>query len=355
MILFNDVAIKAKKHKKEIEGTISRVVSSGIFLNGPENKQFGINLKRFFTRGFITLTASGHDSIFIALSSLNLKPRDEVIIPANVYPVGFPAAQSGAKLILVDVDQNGLINISGIKNKISKRTKAIVAVHLYGLVADIKKIKKVIGKKIIVIEDCAQSFGVKPTGDIACFSFYPTKNLGTLGEGGALWTKNEKYNAFFKKAVSYGEGTRYSSEFVSGHSRIPEIQAGILNIYFKIIKKTGKIRQHLFDYYVKQLNANRKITILGTSLKEKYPHLLIMKAENRDMLQEYLKRKKIPTAVHYPRPLHLVPAFKYLKYKKGDFPKAEELSQKILSLPFHPYMTKKDIDIVVKSIEEFYG
>jgi dTDP-4-amino-4,6-dideoxygalactose transaminase len=363
---FNDIGIKAKKYQKLIIKKTLEIIKSGVFLNGKENEKLIKNLSKFLKGGYVTLTASGHDSILLALDSLNLKSSNEIIFPVNSYPTAFPIALSKAKLVPVDVDSNGLINPDEIAKKINKNTRAIIVVHLYGLISDIKKIKSLIKKKkIILIEDCAQAFGSyylnKPVGtygDISCFSFYPTKNLGALGDGGAIWTKNKKIYKFFKQAVGYGEKEKYNSEFISGHSRLSEIQAGIINVYFKDLKKTINLRKKALETYQKLINKfklQNKIRILFES-KNSSPllHLLVIECKNRDKLKNYLIKNKIPIYIHYPIPTHLVPAFSYLNYKKGGFPIAEKLSKNILSLPFHSEISKKEIFFIIKSVADFY-
>jgi len=242
-IFFNEVQLKAIQYKKEIEKKVSEIVDSGIFLHGKENETLVKNLNKYLGKGNAVITHSGTDALHLAIKSLKLSDKDEVIFPVNTYPTAFPLAISKVKLVPVDVDENGLINPKEITKKLAKKTKAIIVVHLYGLVVNLDEIKKTIKNRgIFLIEDCAQAFGSlykkKPVGtfaDISCFSFYPTKNLATLGDGGAIWTNNKKLYNHFKKIISYGEKKRYFSQFIAEHSRLPEIQAGVLNIYFKNI------------------------------------------------------------------------------------------------------------------------
>ncbi len=366
-IAFNEAALKPQRHKKELIKVFTSVIDSGIFLRGSQNELLLKNLQRYLKNPFVIFTSSGHSALQSAVTSLFLKPTDEVIFPVNSYPTAFPIALSRAKPVPVDVDENGLINPQKIEEKISKNTKAIVIVHLYGLVADINKIKNIIkNKKIILIEDCAQAFGSfykgKPVGaygDISCFSFYPTKNLATLGDGGALWTKHKKLYQYFKKAVSYGENKRYQSEFVAGHSRLPELQAAVLNVYLKTInreiERKKAIREEYFDY-LKYFKLETFIRPLFHK-KNSSPnlHLLEVEVKKRDQLKDYLMKKGIETSLHYPLPIHLVPAFFYLKYKRGSFPVAERLSRNILSLPFHSYLTKNHVHYIIKALREFYA
>lgn len=362
---FNDVFLKAKKYSDKILKAVFKVIESKNYLSGKENRILENNLKKYLKGGNVVTVASGHDAILLALQSLDLKPEDEVIFPVNSYPTAFPVALTKAKLIPCDVDRNGLINVNEIAKKINKNTKVIILVHLYGFVVNIDEINKLVkGKNIILIEDCAQAFGAKynnkPVGslcDIGCFSFYPTKNLGTLGDGGAIWTKNNSYYQYFLEAKAYGEKNRYNSLFTSGHSRLPEIQASILNIYFKNIKKELNDRIKLAEYFNKRINEEKLanyVRPLNNNCHQSLLHLFVVEAKKRNELQRYLKGKGIPTLIHYPYPIHLVPAFSYLGYKSGDFPIAERLLKNILSLPFHPMMTKKQINYIIKLIKRFY-
>lgn len=363
-IEFNHTAQLARKNLKQISKQIYSVLESGIFLDGKQNQILEKKLTKFLGSGFVTTTASGHDALLICLQTLQLKKNDEIIFPINSYPTAFPLAQSGAKLIPVDVDENGQIDPKEIEKKITKRTKVIVTVHLYGLVGNLRGIIKLARKhNLFLIEDAAQSFGTKfrnkPTGtlgDIGCFSFYPTKNLGTLGDGGAIWTKNKKLHNFLQKAKSYGEKKRYYSDFISGHSRIPEIQAGVLNYYLKLFPSEKKQRQILAKLYLKYLEGITHVRpLLSNEESDSMQHLFVIEAEKRDLLRRFLASKKIPTAIHYPYPIHLLPAFSGLQYKKEDFPVSERLSKRIISLPFHQYLTEKDIVYIVGLIKKFYN
>lgn len=336
------------------------------YLSGKENRILANNLKKYLKGGNVVTVASGHDALFIAISALNLSKNDEIIFPANSYPTAFPISLTKAKPVLCDVDNDGLIDIKQITDKITKNTRAIVAVHLYGLVCNIDEINKLVkGKNIILIEDCAQAFGAKynnkPVGslcDIGCFSFYPTKNLGTLGDGGAIWTDSKERYKYFLKSKSYGEIKKYFSEFITGHNRLPEIQAGILNVYFKNIKYDLNKKIRLAKYYkerIKKSGLTKYLRVLKSGINSTpVQHLFVVEVKNRDQLKKYLQNKGIPTLIHYPYPIHLVPAFSYLGYKSGDFPIAEKLAKNILSLPFHPMMTKKQIDFIVVTIHKFY-
>lgn len=358
---FNAVGLTAKNHEKELIRAFLRVLRSGIFLNGQENQKLEAELQKKFGSGFVTTVASGHDALFLSLLALHLKPTDEVIFPVNAYPTAFPVALSGVKPVPVDVDENGQLDPQALEKAITNHTKAIIMVHLYGLVGEIGKIRKICKmNKLVLIEDAAQAFGstyqgkpVGTIGDIGCFSFYPTKNLGSLGDGGALWTVKKTWHEFFVKAKAYGEKIRYASEFVSGHSRLPELQAAALRVYLRFLDKEVELRRNVFSWYKSSFHGVRILESDRRSLPA--PHLLVIEADKRDALQKFLKTRGIETLVHYPYPVHLVPAFRFLKYPKGSFPVAERLASRILSLPFHPFMKKSEVFSIVQTIKTFYG
>ncbi len=366
IISFNSVSLSAVDNKKEILNRISGVIQKGEYLNGNETKKLEAKLSKLLGNGYATTTASGHDSLLLALASLHLQKDDEVIFPVNSYPTAFPVCLSGAKAIPVDVAINGQIDIEKLKQKITPKTKAVVLVHLYGLIGNIQAIVTLLkAKHIVLIEDCAQSFGsfykdrpVGTFGDIACFSFYPTKNLGTLGDGGGLYTKHKRLYDFFLQAKSYGEKKRYQSEFLSGHSRLPEIQAAILYIYLKTLTRDFLKRKKIATYYKKKIKEKSLLPFVRvlTSDPQSDPvlHLFVIEAKRRDKLMQFLQRRGIPTLIHYPYPIHLLPAFKQLGLTYGDFPTAEGLAKSILSLPFHQYLSKREIDVIVNALKEFY-
>lgn len=363
---FNHLILNSRKKIRERIKIISEVIKSGAYLNGKQSETLTQSLQKYLGKGLVTVCGSGHDALSISLSSLNLEADDEIIFPVNVYPTAFPVSLSKGKPIPVDVTENGQIDPDEFAKKLTKKTKAIIMVHLYGMVGDLYKIKEMIkGRGIILIEDCAQAFGtlyenepVGTFGDISCFSFYPTKNLSTLGDGGALWTKNRRFFSYFLKAKSYGEKERYISQFVSFHSRMPEIQAGILNLYFQWIDGDLKKRRVIEAFYrksIRDLKINKFIRPLESS-KLSIPalHLFVVEAKNRNKLKKYLDTYSIPTFIHYPYPVHLLPAFSYLGYKRGDFPIAERLSQNIISLPFYPGLSKQAVKYILAIIQKFY-
>ena len=364
MIVFNNTKLKALNKKRTIFKKISQVITQGIFLNGPKVKETESLLKKYLGRKYFISCASGHDALQLSLQALNLKKDGEVIFPVNAYPTAFPIYLSGLKGIPADVDDNGQLDPESVIKSITPKTKAIVMVHLYGLVGNVERILEICERNnLFLIEDCAQAFGsryknklVGTFGDIGCFSFYPTKNLGALGDGGGILTKNKRHFEFLERAVRYGEKERYQSQFVSGHSRLPEIQAAILSLYLKDINKEIFKRQTLFDYYLEQIDRHGLSKNLRVFLSHKDSratnHLFVIATSARDQLREFLFKKNIPTLIHYPLTVNRVAAFKFLKSRR--YRNAERLAKQIVSLPFHPDLTKKQIDYIVKNISNFF-
>lgn len=358
-----DFIAEYKSIKKEIDTAFKRVLGSGWYVLGKEVENFENELSKFIGTKYAIGLASGTDALIIALKSLNLKVDDEVIIPANVYPTVFGVALSGVKIKLADVDPETLnISVETIRKSLTQKTKAIVVVHLYGNPADLRSIKNLAKEKgIYLIEDCAQAIGAEydgkkigTFGDISCFSFYPTKNLGAYGDAGAILTNNKKFYERAKLFRMYGERKRYESVLVGQNSRLDEIQAAILRVKLKYLDNWNKKRRKFADIYKTGLaGLPLKITRETDNAKSVY-HLLVIQVSQRQKLIEFLKRKGIDTGIHYPVPIHLTKSFYYLGYKRGDFSVSEKLSRMVLSLPIHSLLKENDVKYVVSSIREFF-
>jgi dTDP-4-amino-4,6-dideoxygalactose transaminase len=337
-----------------------RVVTSKRFLEGKENLRLAQKLRPYLGGGYIIPVASGHDAIVLALKA-TVKPNDEVIVPALAYPTAFAAWQSGATIVPVDVGTNGQLSPETLEKVITRKTKAVIAVHLFGQIGDIRGIASLLKKRNIpLIEDCCQAFGgrfegrpIGTFGDIACFSFYPTKTLGALGNGGVIRTNSPKIRTFLTRAKSYGEDIHYRSLFPSFHSGLPELQAAGLLVYMQYLEKWMQKRKSLFSLYKQGLPSSLHI-LTGSRGAHVVPLELAVEGPQRTRLAAYLARRGIETAIHYPQPFPLVPAFSYLGYKRGDFPIAERLAKRILSLPLHPFLTAKDVRFIINAVKKFY-
>ncbi len=365
-ISFNHTAIQAQRQQKQILNQVKTVIQSGIFLEGTQNKILTKKLAQVFKTKYVVPVASGHDALLLALATLHLKPDDEVIIPANSYPTAFAAHQAGCTVVLADVDLNGQVTLAELQKRVTPHTKAVIVVHLYGLVGELKIISQWLKKAhITLIEDCAQAFGttlagksVGTFGQLGCFSFYPTKNLGTLGDGGAVITQSKRDYEYLLQAKAYGEKQKYQSQFLAGHSRLPEIQAAVLNLYLKDFRKVQRQRAVLAKYFHQQIKRNCLdlfITpLLSHQDSQPTQHLFVIRAKWRDQLHENLRRQKIETSIHYPIPVHQVQAFQQYEKHSGQLSNSVCLSQEILSLPFHQFLSKKDVDLIIKALKDFY-
>ena len=290
-IYFNETYLRTHVNKDKLITRIKSAIESGIFLNGKENVLLEKTLSNQLGIQYVHTVASGHDALLLCLFALKLSITDEVIVPANAYPTAFPASLSGAKLILCDVDNDGQMSLESLKKEVSQNTKVIILVHMYGQVGDIERIIEYAKEKnIILVEDCAQAYGttfnnkhVGTLGDIGCFSFYPTKNLGALGDGGAIVTNNKDYSDNIQMLKSYGEKSRYASLIIAGHSRLPEIQAGALNIYLEDQESSSKKRKRLFLYYFHQIKKTGTPVrpFLSHPDSDPVPHLFVIEVKKK--------------------------------------------------------------------------
>ena len=366
-IAFNPVGLKSRHKRTTLLKAWKKVINSGIFLGGTQVKKLESFLRTYLQVPYVKTVASGHDALLIAFHSLRLKPDDEVIVQTNAYPSIFPIIQAGCQVKLIDCDENGQISLASLKNSVTLHTKVVLLTHLYGNTGDIASLLSFChAKKIKLIEDCAQSFGTtfqnKMTGtwgEIGCYSFYPSKNFGALGDGGAITTPLPRIQSYIEAAVLYGEKKRYQSLFVSGHSRLPELQAAGLLTYSQSLKKTKKIRQKIKQWYEEEIathHLQKHIRLLSSHPEsDPFIHLLVAEVTQRTQLQHYLQQHHIITLIHYPSPLHKVAAFKNTSLGRGPFPIAERLSKTCLSLPFHEYLTRPQIKMIIRLIFKFYA
>lgn len=374
MIPVFDLTRQNKILAGELKKAIEEVIGSGIFILGPNVLKFEKEFAGYIGVKYAVGVASGTDAISLALLSIGVKPGDEVIMPANAYPSVFGVLAAGAVPKLVDIDTDTFnIDPTKIESAITKKTKAILPVHLYGQPADMKKIME-IGKKydISVVEDCAQAAGgnaplpplkvrggtgelwkkVGSIGDLGCFSFYPTKNLGAFGDGGMVVTNDKNIYEKVKLLRMYGEKERYNSIIPGKNSRLDTLQAAILLLKLKYLDKWNERRREIAHSYRLCKSTSCKWPQEAPYTKHTY-HLFVIRSKKRDELKKYLKEKGIGTAIHYPVPTHLVPSMKFLGYKKGDFPQSEKACNEVLSLPMFPELTDEEVIKVVDVINRF--
>lgn len=352
-------------HKAPVLAAIFRVLHSGRFILGQEISRFETKLAAYLKAKHCVSVASGTSALTLALKALDVDREDEVIIPANSYPTFFGVAESGVRVRLADVEpQTGHLDPLSFSKNISRRTKAVVVVHLYGQPANLDQILPICQKNnLYLVEDCAQAHGAKyknkfvgTIGDIGCFSFYPTKNLGAYGDAGAVVTDNGSLARKIRALRNYGEDNRYHSLVVGTNSRMDEIQAAILAAKLTRLNRLNLLRVKAASYYRRHLEKISQIS-LPPILPRTRPvlHLFVIRCQNRDGLKSFLDSHDIATGIHFPTPIHLQPSARHLSYVKGAFPVAESLSTQILSLPLTPFITQKEQDYVIQKIRDFYG
>lgn len=361
-----DLKRQYKNIKPAINKAILKVISEQKFILGSNVLSFEKNFAKFCQHKYCLGLGSGSDALLVALKVLGLKPQDEVIVPVYTFIATAEAVTLlGGKVVFCDVDsQTGLIDVNQLEKLINKKTKFIIPVHLYGQMADMKTILKLAKKyQLSVIEDAAQAhgashFGKKPPfANLATYSFFPAKNLGAFGDAGCIVTDNK---TLFKKALRFrnhgrAPGEKYLHKQIGFNFRIDELQAAILDVKLKHLDKEISQKQKLAKEYKKLLSNIPQLTVLETAKDNLHSyHLFVVKTQKRDQLARFLKTKGIETGIHYPIPLHLQPAYKYLGYKKGDFPNAESLSKQVLSLPMFPYLSFKELKYIVSQIQQFF-
>lgn len=348
------------EHKINIDSAMNDVVASSRFIMGKEVTELEVALQHFTGAKYAISCSSGTDALLLAMMALDVKPGDEIITtPFTFIASAETIAFLGATPVFVDIDEFTYnIDAGLIEEKITAKTKAIMPVSLYGQVADMDEINKLANKhNIAVIEDAAQSFGANykdkkscNLSTIGCTSFFPAKPLGCFGDGGSLFTNDEKLADKIKSIRIHGQTKRYIHKYIGMGGRLDTIQAAVLLEKLKHYKNDIIRRQNVAEQYHAQLKGLVKIPFIkadNTSVWAQYS----IGVKDRDKVQSSLKEQGIPTAIHYPKPLHLQECFEYLGYNQGDFPISEKISNEILSLPMNPYLTSNEINYVVKELK----
>jgi len=362
MILFNDFKTEYLYLKREIDFAIKEVMMSGRYILGKKVESFEQQFSKYLGAKYCIGVGNGLEALQIALMALGIGKDDEVITTAHSAVATALAIKAvGAKPVFVDIDEYYHLDSSKIEKKITSRTKAILPVHLYGQMADILEIKRIAKKhSLFVIEDAAQAHGVEykgkkagTFGDFGCFSFYPTKNLGAFGDGGAIVTNKKELYEKCKMIRNYGQKNRYEHEVYGLNSRLDEIQAAILSVKLKYLDKFNKRRQQLTKIYFELLKDVKEIQLpkIRDGAQHNF-HLFVIEAKRRDKLMRFLEKNNIPTIIHYPIPIHKQKCFS--EFNNLRLPILENKVNKILSLPIHPFLQNKDIIYIAKKIIEFY-
>lgn len=360
-IKFNDFQKQYKTHRRKFNRAIKSVLDSGWYILGKQVANFEKDFAEYIGTKHAAGVANGMEALQIALLALDIGPGDEVITTSHTAAAtALSIISVGAKPVFVDIDEYFHIDASKIEAAITSKTKAIIPVHLYGQSVDLGKILDICKKhNIHLIEDCAQAHGatfekkkVGSFGVINCFSFYPTKNLGAFGDGGAITTNDDVLYEKILQLRNYGQKNRYEHESYGLNSRLDEIQAAILSVQLEYLDKNNKSRRKIADIYHHRLKNIKEIKLPETR-KGCHPvfHLYVIETEKRDALMEYLKSKGIASLIHYPIPVHKQACF---KEHTSSLPVLENKVKNILSLPIHPFLSKKEVKYICDCIQEFY-
>lgn len=367
-----DLKGQYKKIKSEIETSIGNVLEDGSFIQGSHVRNFESELASFNKVKYCISCGNGTDALQIALMALNLQAGDEVIIPSFTYiaPVE-AAALLGLKIVLTDVNPYTYnIDPEKIKESITTRTKVILPVHLFGQCSDMEAILQLAAnKKIYVVEDGAQSIGSVfnfqsggksfsgTMGQIGITSFFPSKNLGCYGDGGALFTNDDLLAKKIRAICNHGQEKKYYHEIIGVNSRLDSIQAAILSVKLRFLNQYILRRQEAASFYDNEFRNNPwfDIPVKNSSSTHVYhQYTITIKSGSRDELKKYLESKGIPSMIYYPVPVHLQKAYAYLGYKKGAFPVSEKLSEQVLSLPMHTELTNEQLEYITKTTLSFF-
>ena len=364
------------KIKDEVDAGIQNVLDNTAFINGPIVKDFAQHLSDYMGGCHVITCANGTDALQIALMALDLKPGEEVIVPAFTYVASAEViGLLGLTPVMVDVDYDTFnVTVENIKKALSDKTKAIIPVHLFGQSCDMEAILNfAMEHNLYVIEDNAQAIGAEYTfsdghkektgtmGTIGCTSFFPSKNLGCYGDGGAIFTKDDVLAERLHMIANHGQRVKYHHSVIGCNSRLDSIQAAILDVKLKHLDEYGKARYEAASYYTQQLKAfdpEEKFFItpkeLSNSTHVYHQYTLKIKNGKRDELKSFLAEQGIPSMIYYPLPLQEQDAFKLITRAGESLDKSRECAYSVLSLPVHTEMTKEVQNIIIKAVIEFF-
>ena len=348
---------------EEYKQAAIRVLDSGWYILGKELEAFEQEFAEYIGgNSYCVGLNSGLDALILAVKALGIGPGDEVIVPANTYiatVLGITA--NGAAPVFVEPDKYYNIDADKIETAITSKTRAIMVVHLYGQAANMTRIKDIADRhNLKLIEDCAQSHTAKFSGitsgiwgDVGCFSFYPTKNLGAFGDSGAVLVRDKDLADKFRALRNYGSSVKYHNDYCGANSRLDEMQAALLRVKLSHLAELIAERQTLKDKYLSGITHPDIILPEIREGAEHVWHLFVIRTTRRNELHDYLEAKGIHTQIHYPIPPHMQKCYSYLGHHTGDYPIAEKYADEVLSLPFYNGMTEEEINCVIEAVNAF--
>jgi dTDP-4-amino-4,6-dideoxygalactose transaminase len=360
---FLNLGLQHQLIKDELLDILSQVLDSGQFILGNELAKFESSFARLCGTKYAIGVANGTDALFLSMKVMGIQQGDEVITAPNSYLASASSIYlAGARPVFADVREDFNIDPEQIRKVITSRTKAIIPVHLTGRPADLNAIIKIAQEHhLAIIEDCAQAvcaeYNGKPVGsfgNLGCFSLHPLKNLSACGDGGIITTNNEELYLRLLKARNHGLRNRDECEFWSYNSRLDNLHAAILNVKLKRLPEWTDRRRKIASYYFDRFSGLDMIVPKDKATEKAVYHTFIIQTHRRDELKNFLSEKGIDTKIHYPIPIHLQDAAKYLGYEKGDFPITEIQTKTILSLPVFPELSNEQVDYVADKINDFY-
>ena len=357
--------------KGEVDAGIREVMDSAAFVKGGKVAEFQHELEQYLGVKYVIPTGNGTDALQIALMALGLQPGDEVIVPTFTFVAAAEvAALLGLTPVLVDVDERTFnVSVEAVRRAITPRTKAIVPVHLFGQNADMEALLSLAAEHgLRVVEDACQSIGAWYTfsdgrrvrsgcmGDVGCTSFFPSKNLGCYGDGGAIFTNDDELAAAMRAIANHGMTVRYHHDRVGVNSRLDSIQAAVLQAKLKHLDEYTAARQRAAAYYDDAFKNTDKLVIPARSPQSEHvyhQYTLQLDGIDREGLRQHLADRGIPSMIYYPVPLHLQRAYRDVRYQSGDFPVAERLCQCVLSLPMHTELSAEQLEYITRSVLEY--
>lgn len=365
-IPFIDISASYKELKKEINKVVKEVLDSGCYINGENVKKFEEEFAKYCNVSYCVGVASGLSALELILQAYNIGKGDEVIVPANTFIATVLAISNvGAKPILVEPDEATFtIDPQKIEKEITKKTKAVLAVHLYGQTANLRRIKEICQENnIVVIEDAAQAHGAEHfgekagrLGEAAGFSFYPTKNLGAYGDGGCVTTNDIMIADFIRAARNYGSKEKDIYLHKGYNSRLDELHAAILRVKLKYLDTWNKRRERIANFYLKYINPkkneNFKLPVVADGNKHVW-YAFVVRTKKRDKFMKYLTQNGVGHIIHYPVPFYNQPAYKEMNVLSKNFPIANRLSEEVISLPISPHIKTQEAKYVSGKVNKF--
>lgn len=366
-----DLKGQYEKIRQEVNAGIQEVMDTSSFIRGSKVAEFQNHLEEYLQVKHVIPVGNGTDALQIALMALDLKPGDEVITPVFTFIATVEViALLGLKPVFVDVEADTFnISITSLKKAISPRTKAIIPVHLFGQNADMESLLEIACKNnLYIVEDACQSIGAEYTfsderkvksgcmGHIGCTSFFPSKNLGAFGDGGAVFTNDDALALRIRSIANHGMEVRYYHDHIGVNSRLDTIQAAVLDVKLRYLDQYIDNRRKAADFYNRTFNGREGLITPGIqpqSAHVYHQYTLRLKNTDRNALQKHLADKGIPSMIYYPVPLHLQKAYQYLGYGKGNFPVAEALCESVISLPMHTELSQEQLEYITTAVLEF--